>query len=99
MSGYTVEAAMNKKVWLRIGIIEAVILIVLAILLAVPNVNRTFNASDMEHQLGELREDAVYADSELSSGGWFVATPRLTLGYGVYNVTVEYESSADDSLL
>ena len=44
MSGYTVEAAMNKKVWLRIGIIEAVILIVLAILLAVPNVNRTFNA-------------------------------------------------------
>lgn len=99
MSGYIMEAAMSKKVWLRIGIIEAVILIVLAILLAAPNVNRTFNASDMEYQLGELRGDSLYADSELSSGGWFVATPKLALGYGVYKVTVEYESSADDSLL
>lgn len=65
MSGYIMEAAMSKKVWLRIGIIEAVILIVLAILLAAPNVNRTFNASDMEYQLGELRGDSLYADSEL----------------------------------
>ena len=28
-----------------------------------------------------------------------MATPKLALGYGVYKVTVEYESSADDSLL
>ena len=89
---------MKKRSWMWVGIAQAVLFVALAIILAFPTVNKTFGFSDFERMLGQVREDAVYTDDDLSSSGWFVSTPKLRLGFGVYRITVEYESTSDDNL-
>lgn len=89
---------MKKRSWMRVGIVQAVLFVALTVILAFPTVNKTFGFSDFERMLGQVREDAVYTDNGLSSSGWFVSTPKLRLGYGVYRVTMEYESTSDDNL-
>ncbi len=89
---------MKKRSWMWVGIVQAVLFVALAIILAFPTVNKTFGFSDFERMLGQVREDAVYTDDGLSSSGWFVSTPKLRLGFGVYRITVEYESTSDDNL-
>ena len=99
MGIYRMEIIMNKRRWMGLGIAETIVFVVLIVLLAVPTVNKTFNVSDMEYMLGQIRDDSIYTDSELSSRGWFVVTPRLGLGYGLYKVSVEYESTSENSFL
>lgn len=99
MGIYRMEIIMNKRRWMGLGIAETIVFVVLIVLLAVPTVNKTFNVSDMEYMLGQIRDDSIYTDSELSSRGWFVVTPRLGLGYGMYKVSVEYESTSENSFL
>ena len=89
---------MKKRSWMWVGIVQAVLFVALAIILAFPTVNKTFGFSDFERMLGQVREYAVYTDDGLSSSGWFVSTPKLRLGFGVYRITVEYESTSDDNL-
>jgi len=89
---------MKKRSWMWVGIAQAVLFVALTVILAFPTVNKTFGFSDFERMLGQVREDAVYTDDDLSSSGWFVSTPKLRLGFGVYRITVEYESTSDDNL-
>lgn len=90
---------MTKKRWKWLPGIQAAVLLLLMLLLIFPGMNRTFYANDLICQLGKQGGGVVYADENTDSQGWFVRTDRLKLGYGVYKITVEYESTADSSFL
>ena len=90
---------MTKKRWKCLVGIQAGILFFLILILAFPMVNKTFYANDLICELGKTDDKAVYADEDTDLGGWFVKTGKVRLGYGIYKVTVEYESTADSSFL
>lgn len=90
---------MNKKRWMWIIGAELVIFIILSGMLTCPRLNKSYLSGDFVYRQGENRDDKAVVNSENNSGGWFVETPQLKLGYGVYRVTMEYESTSEDSFL
>ncbi len=90
---------MNKKRWLWIAGAELAVLIMLVAVLAFPGVNERFHAADFVYQQGENVDGSAVIDSGSAQSGWFVQTPHIKLGYGVYRVEVEYESMSQESFL
>ena len=90
---------MTKNRWKCLAGIQAGILFFLILILAFPMVNKTFYADDLICEFGKTDDKDVYADENTDLRGWFVKTGKLRLGYGIYKVTVEYESTADSSFL
>ncbi len=90
---------MCKKRWIGLLGIQAGLLIFIILLLALPKVNIELYADDLICQMGEKKDGAVYVDEEVNPQGWFVKSNDLKLDYGVYQVTVEYESTSDSSFL
>ena len=90
---------MCKKRWLWIVGAELVIMIVLAAVLGLPGVNENFHAMDFVYQQGENVDGLAVAGSDGAQSGWFISTPQIKLGYGVYRVEVEYESTSQESFL
>lgn len=93
------KISINKKRWLWLVGAELFVLIVLALVLALPGVNESFTVADFVYQQGENVDGSAAVGGEGAQGGWFISTPQIKLGYGVYRVEVEYESTSQESFL